>query len=356
MHSQTLFVAALAVVAEARFGKEQVPVAAVAALTNRGNPGDAGTLSGQVPGVLLAGANACAKLTLADTIVTTLGSTADVLAAAAALVGAEKNFNPFAVSVPALCSDATLPVTEALRGIVPLVDPAVTGSDVENANAASSLINPFVAGGLSVADVAAANGFTNFTTQAADGSTGAAVAGNAGAAASGTAVASASTVATTLVTSTVAAAATASVAAVSVGAAGASSSTGAAGAVVNGVQQSTIAGLDFGLCVPTIKFEAGLDGRKDTEFTFQAIDPLVNKGQEEALNPNIITNRITDQLTNVCNANQAAKDAAKAAQAQIQALGTKDQSTADAWNTALGFAGTNTNPDNAPQPGLVGHT
>jgi hypothetical protein len=122
------------------------------------------------------------------------------------------------------------------------------------------------------------------------------------------------------------------------------------------VQKSTIAGLDFGLCVPTMKFEAGLDGRKDTEFTFQAIDPLVNKGQEEALNPNIITNRICDQLTNVCNANAAAKAACQTAKAQIAALGTRDVTTADAWNTALGFAGTNTNPDNAPQPGLIGHT
>jgi hypothetical protein len=104
-----------------------------------------------------------------------------------------------------------------------------------------------------------------------------------------------------------------------------------------------------------MKFEAGLDGRSDTEFTFQAIDPLVNKGQEEALNPNIITNRICDQLTNVCNANTAAKMACTAAKAQILALGTKDVTTADAWNTALGFAGTNTNPDNAPQTGLVGH-
>jgi hypothetical protein len=105
-----------------------------------------------------------------------------------------------------------------------------------------------------------------------------------------------------------------------------------------------------------MKFEAGLDGRSDTEFTFQAIDPLVNKGQEEALNPNIITNRIHDQLTNVCGANQAAKDAAAAAQTQIAALGTKDASTAEAWNSALGFAGTNINPDNAPVAGLIGHT
>jgi hypothetical protein len=136
-----------------------------------------------------------------------------------------------------------------------------------------------------------------------------------------------------------------------------------AGAVTNtvtgnfaGFQASTIADLDFGICTPTIKFEAGLDGRAATESTFQAIDPLVNKGQEEALNPAIITNRIHDQLTNVCGANQAAKDAAAAAQTQIVVLGTRDASTADAWNNALGFEGTNTNPDNAPQTELVGHT
>jgi hypothetical protein len=124
----------------------------------------------------------------------------------------------------------------------------------------------------------------------------------------------------------------------------------------DGFVASSIAGLDFGLCVPTMKFEAGLDGRATTASTFQAIDPLVNKGQEEALNPSIITNRIHDQLTNVCGANAAAKSAAAAAQTMVANLGTRDASTADAWNSALGFAGTNTNPDNAPQTGLVGHT
>jgi hypothetical protein len=123
-----------------------------------------------------------------------------------------------------------------------------------------------------------------------------------------------------------------------------------------GFVASTIAGLDFGLCTPTVKFEAGLDGRASTESTFQAIDPRVNQGQEEALNPAIIFNRIHDQLTNVCGANQAAKDATASAQTKIVALGTRDASTADAWNTELGFAGTNTNPDNAPVTGLVGHT
>lgn len=134
------------------------------------------------------------------------------------------------------------------------------------------------------------------------------------------------------------------------------------GAVTNAVTgnfpgfvASTIAGLDFGLCVPTMKFEAGLNNRATTEFTFQAIDPLVNKGQQEALNPSIITNRIKDQLTNVCGANAAAKSAAAAAQTMIAGLGTRDAATADKWNTALGFAGTNTNPDGAPLTGLVGH-
>jgi hypothetical protein len=105
-----------------------------------------------------------------------------------------------------------------------------------------------------------------------------------------------------------------------------------------------------------MKFEAGLNGRKATEFTFQAIDPLVNKGQQEALNPNIITNRIHDQLTNVCGANAAAKNAVAAAQAKIAALGTRDANTAETWNSMLGFQNTNINPDNAPKAGLVGHT
>ncbi len=106
--------------------------------------------------------------------------------------------------------------------------------------------------------------------------------------------------------------------------------------------------LDFGLCVPTIKFEAGLNGRQDTEFTFQAIDSLVNKGQQEALNPNIITNRVCDQADQRLQAaNAAAKTTCLDAKAKIAALGTKDASTANTWNTLLGFDGTDINPDNA---------
>ncbi len=94
---------------------------------------------------------------------------------------------------------------------------------------------------------------------------------------------------------------------------------------------------DFGSCTPTMDFQLGRPGRKATEGTFLPTDPLVAKGQQDALNPNIITNRICDQLTNVCAANDAAKALCKSAQAKVQGLGTKDASTASAFNSALGF-------------------
>jgi len=396
MYIQPGLLVVLAALAEARFGQEQGngAIAAIGALTNLGQPGQAATLSGTSIQFLLAAANPCGKLTQADLIVSELGTSDAAIAAALGLVAAEQNFNPFVVSIPSICSDPTLPTTPALRGVVPLIDPAVGGEQIENANSNSSKITPFNADGLSVAQVMVANGFSNFTAVAIDGTSQAASAlgTSASADSNGTSEASVSTAAsnsisscgaTTLVTVTVAATSSASISAsVAASTSTTSSSGGAAGSCTGsgstllcsspsvgfgavtdavtgdfgGFVASTNPSLIFGLCTPTMKFEAGLDGRSDTEFTFQAIDPLVNKGQEEALNPNIITNRIVDQLTNVCGANDAAKSAAKAAQAQIAALGTKDATTADAWNTALGFAGTNTNPDNAPVAGLVGHT
>lgn len=67
--------------------------------------------------------------------------------------------------MPTICDDATLPATKALRGIVPLVDPAVDGAAVENANSAASLKAPLKDAGLSVAGIMAANGFTNLIKQ-----------------------------------------------------------------------------------------------------------------------------------------------------------------------------------------------
>ncbi|KAJ6779962.1 hypothetical protein PWT90_03340 [Aphanocladium album] len=367
----------------ARFGQEQGngAVAAISALSNLGNPGQAATLAGQSIQFLLGAANPCGKLTHADLILSQLGTSSAAVAAARGLVAAEQNFNPFVVSVPSICADKSLPKSPELRGVVPLVDPSVAGADVENSNAAKSKLNPFVATGLSVADVMQQNGFSNFTSVLADG-TKQATPGSASNAApqqqqpTTTRMAGGkSAVTSTFVRMTKTMPPVAQnpsgtgAAAVGGGCTGSGNtmSCGApkdgTGAVKNaatgnfdGFVRSSIAGLDFGLCVPTMKFEAGLNGRKDTEFTFQAIDPLVNKGQQEALNPNIITNRIKDQLTNVCGANAAAKDAAKAAQAQIQALGTRNADTANTWNKLLGFDNANINPDNAPQPGLVGHT
>ncbi|PTB70117.1 hypothetical protein BBK36DRAFT_1173342 [Trichoderma citrinoviride] len=374
----------LAITAEARFGQEQGngAIAAIGALTDLGQPGQAATLAGNSIQFLLAAANPCGKLTQADLILTQLGTSDAAVAAARGLVAAEQNFNPFVVSVPSICSDPTLPKSPELRGVVPLVDPAVGGSDVENKNAAASKTKPFAADGLSVAQVMINNGFSNFTSVAADGTVEQA-AGGSGAGSSSSAPAASASAAASAATSaappvTVAdgqACNTPVPSSDSNTAAQAGSCTGSgstlacsapqsgSGAVKNAVTgnfdgfvASTIEGLDFGLCVPTMKFEAGLNGRSDTEFTFQAVDPLVNKGQEEALNPNIITNRIHDQLTNVCGANAAAKAAAADAQTKIAALGTRNADTANTWNQLLGFAGANINPDNAPQAGLVGHT
>lgn len=96
----------------------------------------------------------------------TLGDDPEVIAGAQALVAAEKNFNPFAQAIPTICNDPALPATAALRGIVPLVDPAVGGSDIQNANSAQSIQSAQSAGnGLSVADLSRAGGFSNFTDQ-----------------------------------------------------------------------------------------------------------------------------------------------------------------------------------------------
>jgi hypothetical protein len=85
-----------------------------------------------------------------------------------------------------------------------------------------------------------------------------------------------------------------------------------------------------------MNFQLSRARRKATEGTFLPTDPVIAQGQQDALNPNIITNQICDQLTNVCSATAAGKASCLAAKAQIAALGTKDASTAAAWNAALG--------------------
>lgn len=111
---------------------------------------------------------------------------------------------------------------------------------------------------------------------------------------------------------------------------------------------------DFGLCLPTMKYEGGLGGRPSMDFTFLPTDPLCARGQQEASNPNVITNRICDQLSTVCGANKEAVTLCREAATKIRSLGTKDKSTADTWNTLVGFGYAVTNPDGgAAVPGAV---
>ena len=62
MYSKAVLVAAMLAVVEARFGEEGKVQNVIQGLGQFGNPGQAATLAGQTPGVLLAGANACAKV------------------------------------------------------------------------------------------------------------------------------------------------------------------------------------------------------------------------------------------------------------------------------------------------------
>ena len=49
---------------------------------------------------------------------------------------------------------------------------------------------------------------------------------------------------------------------------------------------------DFGLCIPTMKFEGALGGRPSMDFTFLPSDPLCARGQQEASNPSKLISSI----------------------------------------------------------------
>ena len=191
MFSKATAIAALLAVAQARFNQEQIPIPAIAAVQG-GAPGVAPTIAGAAISDLLAASNACNKLKRGDQIIAELGTGADAIAAAIGMIAAEKNFNPFVQSIPTICDDPTLPATEVLRGITPLIDPAVAGSDAVNALSASTKATPLDATGKSVADLLTESGFTNFTSQAADASTNAI---SVGAAAAATTIVAATSVA-----------------------------------------------------------------------------------------------------------------------------------------------------------------
>ncbi|CCU76189.1 hypothetical protein BGHDH14_bghG002253000002001, partial [Blumeria hordei DH14] len=94
----------------------------------------------------------------------------------------------------------------------------------------------------------------------------------------------------------------------------------------------------FGKCVPKMIFVGGLGNRPATEFTFQSSDPICSEGQQEALNPNIITNHIKDVVNTKCDATDAGKALVADAIVKVAALKDRNQATADTWNQALGLA------------------
>jgi hypothetical protein len=422
MFSKALLISLVIAYVEARFGQEQVPIAAISAVQG-GDPGAAATIAGATISDLLGGANACAKLSRADDIVAQLGGGADAIAAAIGLVAAEKNTNPFANgNVQNVCGDASLPATAELRGITPLIDPAV---DVDGAAAALSKqtqATPQAADGMSVFDLMVAAGLGDLVASqnAAGGAAagGAAAGGNANAGNNANAGANAGNNAnagnkgnagnnanvgnagnaTEVAAGNGAADATedcddeADAGADNAGnannnagnanqnAGNANNNAGNAnqgnnannnannnagnanqnagnnnnnnagnaadGAAAGGAAAGGAA--DFGQCTPTITFQGGEGNRPATEFTFQIADKLARGGQGEALNPNIITNALCNQLTNVCGANEAGVALCEDAKAQVAAAGTRNKSTADLFNTAMGFAGAVTNPAGGP--------
>ncbi|KPI34426.1 uncharacterized protein AB675_3881 [Cyphellophora attinorum] len=165
--------------AAARFNQEQIPIQAIADVQG-GAPGAAATIAGETISTLLGAADPCDKLAQADKIVSELGGGADAVAAAIGLVAAEQNFNNFNADFPNICADATLPATQELRGITPLVDPALDGAEIANALSAQTKAAPINAVGKSIADLLVEAGFTSFNgADAAGGATGGAAAGGA---------------------------------------------------------------------------------------------------------------------------------------------------------------------------------
>ena len=111
------------------------------------------------------------------------------------------------------------------------------------------------------------------------------------------------------------------------------SATGDAGA---GTDAGAASVVNFGTCPdPTVVFALGFDGRK--EASFEPKDTTVFT-HGSALNIKVITDFICQQLATKCGANQAALDACTtgAAAAKASRAG-KDETSADAFNAALGF-------------------
>ncbi|KAJ3095553.1 hypothetical protein HDU97_006811 [Phlyctochytrium planicorne] len=92
--------------------------------------GNFGQFGGKEIGTLLAGADPCDKLKLADSVLDVAAKDCAgteafglVVEAAMDLVSAERNFNPFKTKEDSICTDAAFPANPILQGILQFVDP-----------------------------------------------------------------------------------------------------------------------------------------------------------------------------------------------------------------------------------------
>ena len=106
---------------------------------------NAGNLGGAGIGILLAAPDPCGRYKLADQIVEAAKAQNNqkCIDVAREFTNAEKNFNPFAKAGPAagprFCDDPSLPASAELKGILPLVDPAMEGAAAANQKATDTL-------------------------------------------------------------------------------------------------------------------------------------------------------------------------------------------------------------------------
>lgn len=310
-----------------RFGQEHP--ATIDQIAAACNDGTCATLAGQAISTLLAASPECDQQNFADKIIdaanarTDPAETAAMIAAAVAFRQSEKNSPPdFTTNPPTprntvFCQ--TAPKNSQLNGLVQSQDPAngdlffdpATKASVQRGAQANTF--PFGTNG------AASNASSAASSGAAASASAPAAVTTSAAAASGTAsvcVASTSTV-------TVTAAATAS-----------------AAAATNVASTAPVASgsVDFGSCTdPSVKFGAGLDGRKATEFSFLP-NNQADFSHGSALNPDIIFQFICDTFVNKCGFKQtdATVTTCRAAQKTADALG-KTGAAADSFNGALGI-------------------
>lgn len=283
------------------------------------------SIAGPAIGTLLAAANPCNVVDVAQQVIDAGGSVED----ARKVLALEKNFNPFVVQAASICLDPSKPENPQLRGILPLVDPALPGAAEINAKtqernaqiASGQLDGAALAQGKSIADQMVELGFT--AIQGING-------GNNGKKADGNAGKNADNNAGKKVENN-------------------QNNAGNGGKKNAGNGNNANAGnagsTDFGTCeAPTIEFGVGFDGRKESSFR-----PVNQKSfnHGSAQNIGIITSFICDRLKDTCKA-----PAAGSCQQAIQAAqaAPKGGAQADGFNSVFGI---NTNFGNGGSAAAV---